>query len=126
MPRFVIQKHEASRLHYDFRLELDGVLKSWAVPKEPPAEEGVKRLAVMVEDHDMDYIDFEGEIPEGQYGAGKVEIWDRGDYELENYKPGSKIDFVLNGEKLSGRYSLLRMEDKSEDQWLLMKTKEKE
>ena len=98
---FVIQKHAARRLHYDLRLEMDGVLKSWAVPKEPPKTAGVKRLAVQVEDHPIEYADFEGIIPEGYYGAGKVEIWDKGSYILKE-RTEDKIIFELNGEKLRG------------------------
>ncbi|MEN6371280.1 MAG: DNA polymerase ligase N-terminal domain-containing protein [Armatimonadota bacterium] len=115
--RFVIQEHHASRLHWDFRLELDGVLKSWAVPKGVPEEPGVKRLAVPVEDHPLDYIGFEGEIPEGQYGAGKVIIWDSGTYNLTERAPG-KLHFTLFGQKLSGDYILTRMRD---GQWLIFK-----
>jgi DNA ligase D-like protein (predicted 3'-phosphoesterase) len=119
--RFVVQEHDASHLHWDFRLEMDGVLKSWAVPKTPPTKPGVRRLAVAVEDHDLDYIDFEGVIPEGEYGAGTVEIWDRGTYTLESRKP-DKIVFELNGEKMRGRYTLVHFTDKEEN-WLLFKTK---
>ena len=119
--RFVVQEHDASHLHWDFRLEMDGVLKSWAVPKTPPTSPGVRRLAVAVEDHDLDYIDFEGVIPEGEYGAGTVEIWDRGTYTLESRKP-DKLVFELNGEKMSGRYTLVHFTDKEEN-WLLFKTK---
>ena len=121
--RFVIQEHHASHLHWDLRLEMDGVLKSWAVPKEPPREPGVRRLAVEVEDHPLDYIDFEGVIPEGQYGAGRVIIWDRGTYTLESRKP-DKIVFWLNGEKLRGRYALVRFK-RNPRNWLFFKTKEK-
>jgi DNA ligase D-like protein (predicted 3'-phosphoesterase) len=119
--RFVVQEHDASHLHLDFRLEMDGVLKSWAVPKTPPTRPGVRRLAVAVEDHDLDYIDFEGVIPEGEYGAGTVEIWDKGTYTLESRNP-DKIVFELNGEKMSGRYTLVHFTDKEEN-WLLFKTK---
>ena len=119
--RFVVQRHEATRLHWDFRLEMEGVLRSWAIPKEPPTIPGVRRLAVAVEDHDLDYIGFEGSIPEGEYGAGKVEIWDRGAYELESVKP-DKLVFELHGEKMKGRYTLVRFTDKEEN-WLLFKTK---
>jgi len=117
---YVIQKHQATHLHWDLRLEMDGVLKSWAVPKEPPAEKGVRRLAVLVEDHPIEYADFEGIIPEGQYGAGKVEIWDRGTYKLIDRKP-NKIVFEINGKRLKGRYCLLRF--KGEKNWLFFKTK---
>ena len=119
--RFVVQRHDASRLHWDFRLEMDGVLKSWAVPKEPPTRPGLRRLAVAVEDHDLDYIGFEGTIPEGEYGAGTVEIWDRGTYDLESRKP-EKIVFELHGERMKGRYTLVHFTDKAEN-WLLFKTK---
>lgn len=119
--KFVVQKHDASHLHWDFRLEMGGVLKSWAVPKEPPTRPGVRRLAIQVEDHDLDYIDFEGVIPEWEYGAGTVEIWDRGIYTLESRKP-EKLVFELSGEKMRGRYVLLRFTDKPEN-WLLFKTK---
>lgn len=121
-PIFVIQKHHARNLHYDFRLEMDGVLKSWAVPKEPPSEAGVKRLAVQVEDHDLDYANFEGDIPEGEYGAGKVEIWDKGTYDLIDRKK-KKIVFDLHGEKLNGRYTLVQF-GKEEKNWLFFKAKE--
>jgi DNA ligase D-like protein (predicted 3'-phosphoesterase) len=119
--RFIVQKHDASRLHWDFRLEMDGVLKSWAVPKEPPTRSGLRRLAVAVEDHDLNYIDFEGVIPEGEYGAGSVEIWDRGTFDLESRKP-DKLVFELRGERMKGRYTLVHFTDKAEN-WLLFKTK---
>lgn len=119
-PRFVIQKHQATHLHYDFRLEMDGVLKSWAVPKEPPTKSGVKRLAVQVEDHALDYINFEGTIPEGMYGAGTVEIWDRGTYTLKTRRE-NKIEFTLQGSKLKGDYVLIRFKNKN---WLFFKKKE--
>lgn len=117
--RFVVHRHDATRLHYDFRLEMDGALKSWAVPKGVPEEPGVRRLAVAVEDHDLDYIDFEGTIEEG-YGAGTVEIWDSGTYTLESRKP-QKLVFQLNGEKLSGPYVLVQMKGKGEKNWLIFK-----
>jgi bifunctional non-homologous end joining protein LigD len=121
MGRFVVQRHDASHLHWDFRLEMDGVLKSWAVPKEPPTRPGLRRLAVAVEDHDLDYIDFEGVIPEGEYGAGTVEIWDKGNFELESRKP-DKLVFELRGEKMKGRYTLVHFTEKAEN-WLLFKSK---
>jgi DNA ligase D-like protein (predicted 3'-phosphoesterase) len=117
---FVIHRHEARRLHWDLRLEMNGVLKSWAVPKEPPTEKGVKRLAIMVEDHPLEYANFQGVIPEGHYGAGKVEIWDKG-----TYKPievtDRKIVFQLNGEKLKGEYVLLKYDKSGENNWLFFK-----
>jgi bifunctional non-homologous end joining protein LigD len=118
MPVFVVQKHHATTLHYDFRLEKDGVLKSWAVPKGIAPEKGVKRLAVEVEDHDREYAGFEGDIPEGQYGAGRVEIWDAGTYEEEEWAPG-KIVFALHGKKLRGRFCLIRFAKAGEKNWLL-------
>lgn len=117
MPRFVIQEHHARHLHYDFRLEMEGVLKSWAVPKGVPEKKTIKRLAIQVEDHDLDYIDFEGIIPEGQYGAGTVKIWDRGMYELES-ETDKRMVFTLNGKRLKGTYSLVHLKG---DHWLLMK-----
>lgn len=115
--RFVIQKHQATHLHYDFRLEMDGVLKSWAVPKEPPTAPGIRRLAVQVEDHALDYINFEGVIPEGEYGAGTVEIWDKGTYTLKN-RIEKMIEFTLQGAKLKGDYALIHFK---ENNWLLLK-----
>ena len=116
MSRFVVQKHHASRLHYDFRLEMEGVLKSWAVPKGPPTEPGIRRLAVQVDDHPVSYIDFEGDIAEGLYGAGKVEIWDRGEYELHQKEP-DLLAFTLQGDKLQGEYALVHTGNKN---WLLL------
>lgn len=123
MPKFVVQKHAASHLHYDFRLEMDGVLKSWAVPKGVPVKEGTKHLAVQVEDHELGYEKFHGEIKEG-YGKGTVEIWDSGTYVLESRKP-DKIVFILKGKKLRGRYTIIRFKRAGEKEWLLFKAKEK-
>jgi bifunctional non-homologous end joining protein LigD len=125
--RFVIQKHDASRLHYDLRLEFGGKLKSWAVPKGFPYAKGEKHLAVQVEDHPIAYIDFEGTIPEGQYGGGTVLIWDRGTFEPLSKTPtkelaGGKLHFVLSGTKLNGEWYLVRLRD--EKQWLLIKAGE--
>ena len=118
---FVVHKHFATHLHYDFRLEMNGVLKSWAIPKEPNNTD--KRLAIQVEDHILEYVKFHGVIPEGQYGAGKVETWDSGNYELEERTP-KKIVFILHGRKLKGRYCLLKFE-KAKNGWLFFKVKEK-
>jgi len=119
--RFVVHKHQARHLHYDFRLEMEGVLRSWAVPKGVPGEPGVRRLAVQVEDHPVDYIDFAGKIPEGEYGAGTVEIWDKGEFTLEGKTP-DQLEFTLRGEKLSGGYVLIHTDGKN---WLLIKRKTK-
>ncbi len=122
-PIFVIQKHHARRLHYDLRLEMDGVLKSWAIPKEPSSKPGVKRLAVQVEDHSLDYADFEGIIPKGYYGAGKVEIWDKGTYRLLE-RSDTKIVFELQGKRLQGKYALIKLRPgKDPKNWLFFKTK---
>lgn len=124
MPGFVVQEHHARKLHYDFRLEMDGVLKSWAVPKAPARKAGLRRLAVQVEDHDLGYIDFEGDIEDGAYGAGSVKIWDRGTYDIETRKE-NKIVFHLHGRKLKGRYTILKMAW-GPGQWILFKTKAEE
>ncbi len=115
-PRFVVQEHHARRLHWDLRLEADGVLKSWAVPKGIPERPGEKRLAVQVEDHPLDYMGFEGTIPAGNYGAGEVFIWDRG-YYAPSAMNERKVTFAAMGERLNGAYKLVRMEGEN---WLLM------
>lgn len=120
-PIFVVQRHDARNLHYDFRLELDRVLKSWAVPKEPPKEAGIRRLAIETEDHPLGYADFEGEIPEGEYGAGTVEIWDKGTFELLK-REEREIVVVLEGDKLKGIYVLIRTKyGKGEKGWLFFR-----
>jgi bifunctional non-homologous end joining protein LigD len=129
---FVIQEHHASHLHYDFRLEAQGVLKSWAVPKKPSMNPKIKRLAIMVEDHPYDYKDFEGTIPAG-YGAGTVSIWDHGTYDvdgkdakeseklvIEGLKKGA-FSFSLKGGKLKGTFSLIYLKSSAKNQWLLIK-----
>jgi len=115
---YVVQKHAATHLHYDLQLEMDGVLKSWAIPKEPPVEPGVKRLAVQVDDHAKDYATYQGSIPEGEYGAGTVEIWDKGTYKMVDRKE-DKFILEINGEKLRGSYVLVRFKDKKN--WLFFK-----
>lgn len=119
---FVVHEHHASHLHWDLRLEMNGVLKSWAVPKSPPTKKGIKRLAIQVEDHPLSYAKFEGEIPEGNYGAGKVEIWDNGTYEPVEKNP-KKIEFKLYGKKLQGNFVLIKTNygNKPEKSWLWMK-----
>ena len=131
-PIFVVQKHDASRLHYDFRIEINGVLTSWAVPKGPSMNPADKRLAAMTEDHPLEYADFEGIIPEGQYGAGTVMVWDKGWYEpaddvpMDRHLARGKIDIVLHGRKLRGGFTLIKMETRSGGRsqarnWLLIK-----
>ena len=119
---FVVQEHKASHLHYDFRLALDGVLKSWAVPKGLPEEPNVRRLAVQTEDHPLDYAHFEGSIPKGEYGAGEVRIWDEGSFVLKE-RGADKLVFVLLGRRLKGPYALVRFKGKEQDSknWLVMK-----
>jgi DNA ligase D-like protein (predicted 3'-phosphoesterase) len=121
-PIFVVQEHHASHLHYDFRLALDGVLKSWAIPKGIPEEPKVRKLAVQTEDHPLGYEDFEGSIPKGEYGAGEVKIWDKGTFQLKERSP-DKLVFVLVGERLKGTYALVRFKGKEKDakNWLIMK-----
>ena len=117
---YVIQKHAATHLHFDLRLEMDGVLKSWAIPKEPSTSPDVKRLAVQVEDHPVKYAGFEGIIPEGEYGAGTVEIWDKGTYNLIDRKE-NKLIVEIKGAKLNGAYVLVRFRDVKN--WLFFKKK---
>lgn len=117
---YVIQKHAATHLHYDLRLEMDGVLKSWAIPKEPPTAIGIRRLAVQVEDHPIEYANFQGTIPEGEYGAGTVEIWDKGTHRLIERKE-DKLIVEINGNRLKGTYVLLRF--KTQKNWLFFKKK---
>jgi len=125
MPTFVVQRHHARRLHYDFRLERDGVLASWAVPKGIPLEPGVRALAVHVEDHPLEYGAFEGEIPKGEYGAGTVEIWDSGTYELVEEKPDGGLTVRLHGERLDGTWTLIPAHlDGKEQNWLLMRKRD--
>ncbi|WP_258539355.1 DNA polymerase ligase N-terminal domain-containing protein [Chitinophaga oryzae] len=134
---FVVQRHHASRLHYDFRLEVDGVLKSWAVPKGPSLDPADKRLAMQVEDHPYDYKDFEGTIPKGNYGAGTVYIWDKGTFELlrddgkdfdkealKEMKAGD-LKIVLKGKKLKGEFALVKMKASEDNAWLLIKHRDK-
>lgn len=131
---FVVQKHSASHLHYDFRLEMDGVLKSWAIPKGPSMNPDEKHLAIMVEDHPYTYKDFEGTIPEGNYGAGTVIVWDYGTYTLADEQNAETIEskieyglkngqlsFILNGKKLKGEFALVKLKIKQKDAWLLIK-----
>ena len=119
---FVIHFHRASHDHYDLRLEVDGVLKSWAVTKEPPKEKNIKRLAIQVEDHPLAYAKFKGKIPEGNYGAGIVKIWDKGSYKLID-KKNKKIRIELKGKKLKGRYVLIKTNygNKPGKSWLFFK-----
>jgi bifunctional non-homologous end joining protein LigD len=131
--RFVIQRHDATRLHYDLRLELDGVYKSWAVTKTPSLDPAVKRLAVEVEDHPIEYGTFEGTIPQGQYGGGTVQLWDRGRWKPQNDDPEADLKtghlkFVMDGERMKGKWALVRMRDERTKRrsnvrhnWLLIK-----
>jgi DNA ligase D-like protein (predicted 3'-phosphoesterase) len=134
-PTFVIQKHDASSLHYDFRLEVNGVLKSWAVPKGPSTDPADKRLAMMVEDHPLDYGGFEGVIPSGQYGAGPVIVWDRGTYVNTTEKKGVDVPIEealekghatvwLEGQKIRGGYALTRVAKGKKERWLLVKMRD--
>lgn len=132
-PGFVIQRHDASSEHYDFRLEIDGTLKSWAVPKGPSTDPGEKRLAIPTEDHPLEYGSFEGVIPEGHYGAGTVMIWDRGSYDnikkTENDEPvpmgecyeNGQIEVFLHGDKIAGGYALVKAGKQMDGNWLLIK-----
>jgi DNA ligase D-like protein (predicted 3'-phosphoesterase) len=134
-PRYSIQKHRAKRLHYDLRLEVGGVLRSWAVPKGPSLDTKTKRLAVPTEDHPLEYIDFEGTIPEGEYGAGTVIVWDIGTYENTTRADGAAVPiaealerghatFILSGEKLLGGYALTRTGRGKNERWILVKMKD--
>lgn len=120
-PIFVIHEHWATHHHFDFRLEIDGVFKSWAIPKSLPQKAGEKRLAVQVEDHPLEYASFQGTIPEGQYGAGRVRIWDKGKLEVKG-KTADSIKFQLLGKKLKGDFSLFHPPTFEKKNWLLMKS----
>lgn len=123
-PIFVIQKHQARNLHYDLRLEFEGVLKSWAIPKKPPKKRLLKRLAIQTEDHPLDYASFKGKIPKGEYGAGMVEIWDKGFFNVlkGDLKKGS-LQFKLAGDILKGIYNLVQLKKTGDKNWLLFKSK---
>lgn len=123
--RFVVQEHHASRVHYDFRLERDGVLVSWAIPKGPSMNPSEKRLAIQVDDHELEYADYEGIIPEGEYGAGTVVIWDAGSYEPVEWGD-DVIDFVLDGQRLRGGFALVRLRKGKGNEWLLIKRKDEQ
>jgi bifunctional non-homologous end joining protein LigD len=130
-PYFCVQRHDATRLHYDFRLEIDGVLKSWAVPKGPSLDPAVKHFAAHVEDHPVEYGGFEGNIPAGNYGAGSVMLWDRGTFELLGETPGAEqiargdLKFHLEGEKLKGDFALVHMKGRGKgNEWLLIKKRD--
>jgi len=118
--KYVIQFHKSKRPHFDLRLELEGIARSWAIPKEPSKDENIKRLAIQVEDHDVDYMDFEGMIPKGQYGAGSVKIWDKGYWKPESIDD-KKIVAIIEGKKLKGKFTLIHLKDKN---WLFIKNKE--
>lgn len=117
---FVIQKHYSKKLHYDFRLEKDGFLKSWALPKDFPQERGVKRLAIQVPDHPLEFANFEGEISDGHYGAGKIEIWDTGTYTLELWQP-KRIIVFLSGDKVMGKFEILKFDKEGKNVWLIIR-----
>ncbi|MFP4478078.1 MAG: DNA polymerase ligase N-terminal domain-containing protein [Candidatus Izemoplasmatales bacterium] len=136
-PIFVIQKHDAQNLHYDFRLEIDGVLKSWAIPKGPSTDPSDKRLAIPTEDHPLDYATFEGVIPEDEYGGGEVIVWDKGTYENESVKDDEDLSIEdayeeghikvwLKGKKLTGGYALIQTDSGDNPRWLLVKEDDSE
>ncbi|MDD4353107.1 MAG: DNA polymerase ligase N-terminal domain-containing protein [Candidatus Nanoarchaeia archaeon] len=126
---FIIQEHHARNLHYDFRLEINGILKSWAVPKNIPTEKGIRRLAIEVEDHPLEYGNFEGIIPKGQYGAGKVTIWDNGKYKNESEKnietclKNGHFIVKLEGTKIKGKYAFTRL-NQQKNNWIIIKMKD--
>ncbi len=119
--RFVVHEHHSRRLHYDLRLERDGVLKSWAVPKGIPETPSEKHLAVQVEDHPLEYISFEGEIPQGEYGAGTVSIWDSGTYDTKHWD-AEKIEITFHGDRLNGPYVLVKFKRAGKNNWLFFRT----
>jgi DNA ligase D-like protein (predicted 3'-phosphoesterase) len=120
---FVVQEHHARRLHYDLRLEKEGVLKSWAVPKGIPEKIGEKKLAVQTEDHPFEYAQFEGEIPKGQYGAGTVKIWDKGTFDTKIWKD-DMVEFTLNGQRLRGKFVLTKFKKPEDKDWLLLRVRD--